>query len=107
MLLPLLVASTVGPSLSGGSAYRTVNAAWDNVAKVCSARIATVETGDVDSDVGKAALYRALPDRDQVVQIMGTDAVPYPCVRTIIAALRSGGYSRIGFNAEPTSASAR
>jgi biopolymer transport protein ExbD len=98
MLAALLAA---GPPAPSDVRRQSVMLAWDARARLCSARIGSAETGDIETEEGEAALLRALPDKGAAIHLQGTDAVPYSCAQAVVDRLRRAGYTRIGFIAEP------
>ena len=103
VLLAALVAA--GPALPAGEARRWVALSWDAQTRGCAASVNGVPVGDPDSDAGRAALIRALPDHAARVPLRGGDTVPYRCVDAVVTALQRAGYPgvTIGIAAPATS----
>ncbi len=88
----LLTLLSVGPALPDDSRGQSVRVAWDAQTRTCTAAVGTLEAGDPESDIGQAALVRALPDKQVRVQVRGIDATPYRCVSAVVDALQTAGY---------------
>lgn len=90
---PLLALLAAGPSLGDASHAQWVKMRWDAQTRSCAAQANGVEVGDPGTDAGRAALLRALPDKQTRVQLRGIDnGVPYTCVDTVVSALQDAGY---------------
>jgi hypothetical protein len=98
----LLALAAVGPPAPAEVRRQTLFVAWDATTKACVPKVNGVETGDIESETGKAALIAALPDKGATLSLIGTAAIPYRCTDAIVSTLRTAGYyGRIGFNAQP------
>jgi hypothetical protein len=91
--LTLLALLAAGPSLDDSGRAQWVKMRWDARTRSCGAQAGGVEVGDPASDEGRAALLRALPDKQVRVQVRGIDdGVPYACVDKLVSALQEEGY---------------
>jgi hypothetical protein len=99
----LLGFAAVGPALpTDPSAHQTVYPLWDARTKTCGARVDSVQIGDLAADGGEAALTSALSDKQRAVQLQGVEGIPYPCIDTVVSAIRKSGHMvKIGFLTEP------
>jgi biopolymer transport protein ExbD len=105
--LLLAAATTAGPPVPVAERRQAVAVRWDAETKSCVPTVRGVDTGDVESDAGKAALAAALPDKGAELHVSGTGDVPYACVADMIQALqRSGYYGRIDLTTGPKPAQA-
>ncbi|WP_419826526.1 hypothetical protein [Sphingomonas sp.] len=100
--LLLWAAGTAGPPAPTVERRQAVAVRWDAETKSCVPTVRGVDTGDVESEAGKAALASALPDKGAELHVSGASDVPYACVAEMIETLkRAGYYGRIGLTTGP------
>lgn len=102
MIAALLLGLTaIGPTLPDDRSSQIVTVTWDRPSELCGAKVRGAELGDPDTDATRKAIELALPDRGRQIVLHGNADAPYRCVDALVSALRTLGYTRIGFIAEP------
>lgn len=97
----MLGLATVGPTLSDDRSSQIVTVTWDRPAKLCGVKVRGAELGDPDTEDTRKAIAQAMPDRGRQIVLHGNADAPYQCVDGLVSALRTLGYTRIGFISEP------
>jgi hypothetical protein len=69
-----------------------VRVSWNTQTRSCSAAVNGSDMGDPETDAGREALLRALPDKETRVQLRGIDDTPYRCVTAVVDTFEKSGY---------------
>ena len=89
----ILAMATVGPPAPATTRRQTVAVRWVPEGKACIPAVHGVETGDIATDAGKAALVAALPDTTAPLHLLGGASVPYACTIAIVDTLKHEGFT--------------